>query len=1033
MPTFFELWSGSCVLSASMLSYGFLCRAFEKEPTGLIGEETQDRGDLGLFGNQSLIRRSIESALVWLLHMSPPCGPWSLIQNFAGSTRTSDLPQGDGSREVEVVGNKQMAQCLWYIFLCLRFGCLFSFEHPRGTRALLLPLFKFVLELAGVRLIDYDGCAHGLRPPGWNSSQGDIRLQNPSVLVTNCPYFEVICRKCASVGSHKHESSIAWHDRAGGSHLKYMGRYPQGLCVCYSRASVTAWKEKFQPVKHDIPYVPLETLEANVGVTPDELFSANPIECVEGVVRRKLGVRARAVGEKSSDVSKSTPSSSSAGAAPVSKHKQPTQDFWVETDTQWIWRHVVPRYVFCTPSDPDAPPNGPQLDQISHRREVFCVSVKDSKTYYVDDKDYTCKPTTRHRKVTNPFVGSSVFTKRDALKPPKADVDPSPPVIVPNSLESLSMQLSSMRKEMSVAQLSDPALKAIISCLKKEPAGTYLADPLREGLKTRSRAAQYCYRNNSEGLGLLMCHDPELQRDLPVVPEIVYDGSSKSKDAPKRMTWKHLLLGAVHNTATGNHKNPKDMVNELKQLCAWQRPWELRGDCEKWNARCKLCVSVHTRNRTAPPLGTVKGYKPFFRMQWDMMEVKPTGEDGETYVLTAICPSTKYPFLRPLTTRDSEVVAAAMLDVILDCGVVPCIHQSDNEFCNLAVSELIGLLGATQLFSAALRPQSQGLVERIHRDIRAGLAMAVEALCRAKPRRWPRHLRRLEYKLRHKLLANGQTPYQAVHGFVGSSSLASALGALDEIPEELVFSSWLQEIVSESSRINAELEILFEEQAEARERKQAETVPETGFTAGELVLLRKPFYEKGEGVILPQADGPYAISAVLDPHGVVLEDPLTGEAACRGVRVATARLIKYDFPQEWAAIDLQEDMAPQHEVAVGTLVAVRSAIGRNAPRVHVGRVERFFPAQNQLEVTLFEVPRGSRLGPWTRRPWTVKLDLHTRAVIKQVFAMDEVLAVVELIEGALTQRSLELLSAVGVDVSPVPTLDATLPDVQVRA
>ena len=92
------------------------------------------------------------------------------------------------------------------------------------------------------------------------------------------------------------------------------------------------------------------------------------------------------------------------------------------------------------------------------------------------------------------------------------------------------------------------------------------------------------------------------------------------------------------------------------------------------------------------------------------------GTDGETYVLTAICPNTKYPFLRALTTRDSEAVAEQMLDVNLDCGVVPAIHQSDNEFCNLAVSEMISLLGAVQVFSAALRPQAQGLVERIHRS-----------------------------------------------------------------------------------------------------------------------------------------------------------------------------------------------------------------------------------------------------------------------------------------------------------------------------
>ena len=201
---------------------------------------------------------------------------------------------------------------------------------------------------------------------------------------------------------------------------------------------------------------------------------------------------------------------------------------------------------------------------------------------------------------------------------------------------------------------------------------------------------------------------------------------------------------------------------------------------------------------------------------------------------------------------------------------------------------------------------------------------------------------------------------------------------------------------------------------------------------GELVLVRKPFYEKGESVILPQADGPFTMSMVMDPYGVTLEDPLTGESIYYGSRIATARLIKYDFPQEWAKLDLQEDMKPEFDVKVGSFVAVRSSLGRNAPRVHVGRIERVFLAQKQFEVTLFEIPLGSRLGPWTRRPWAVKLDRVTQAVIKQIFAYGEILSPVELQHGALTTRSLELLSAVGVDVSPVPTLDSTLPDVIIR-
>jgi hypothetical protein len=529
-----------------------------------------------------------------------------------------------------------------------------------------------------------------------------------------------------------------------------------------------------------------------------------------------------------------------------------------------------------------------------------------------------------------------------------------------------------------------------------------------------------------------MRYDPELHRDLPVVPECPYNGSHRSADAPKHMTWKHLLLASVHNVSTASHKNAKEMAEELRKLVAWQKPWELRGDCDKWVARCKLCVSVNSRPRHQPPLGTVKAYKPFFRMQWDMMEVKPSGEDGETYVLTSICPATKFVYLRALTTRDSEVVAEQMFDVILDCGVVPCVHQSDNEFVNMAVSELISLLGATQLFSTALRPQANGLVERIHRDLRSGLAIAVESLCRAAPRKWPRHLRRLEYRLRHKLLPSGKTPYQAVHGFAGSSSLSSALGAFDEIPQDIVFSSWLQNIISEASLIEATLHLDAEEKAAEREQRQHESVPRPEFVAGELVLVRKPFYEKGEGVILPQADGPYVITLVQDTHGVTLEDPLTGEAAFHGDRISTARLIKFDFPSEFAANDLEADAAKEHRITHGCYVCVRSAIGRTAARVHVGRVERFFPAQSQVEVTLYEVPRGSRLGPWGRRPWEVKIDLKG-AVVKQVFHENEILSVVELQNGALSQRSLELLSAVGVEVSPVPTLDSTLPDVVRRA
>ena len=233
----------------------------------------------------------------------------------------------------------------------------------------------------------------------------------------------------------------------------------------------------------------------------------------------------------------------------------------------------MPRVTFVCPTDADAPANGPAVDSLSKRRECFCVAAAGERTFYIEDKDYSCKSSVRHRKVRHPFVGSTVFYKRTVGTGGPVVAPREPPVIAPDTLESMSMQFSTLRRELSVAQALDPRLKAIGSCLRKEPAGSYLADPIREGFKVRARAAQYCLVKDKDGFETIMQWDAELDKNLPVVPDTLYLGGARSTDAPRRMTWKHVILGASHNIATGSHKNSKDMANDIKQLCAWQKPW----------------------------------------------------------------------------------------------------------------------------------------------------------------------------------------------------------------------------------------------------------------------------------------------------------------------------------------------------------------------------------------------------------------------------------------------------------------------------
>ena len=122
------------------------------------------------------------------------------------------------------------------------------------------------------------------------------------------------------------------------------------------------------------------------------------------------------------------------------------------------------------------------------------------------------------------------------------------------------------------------------------------------------------------------------------------------------------------------------MAVELDALVIWCPPEDLRKDCATWFERCKLCISIHGRPRDEASFAAVSACKPFYRLQMDLMEVKPTGLGNERYVFTFICVATRYVFFRPCTNRESTYLATVMLDVILDCGVVPAVVQSDNEY-----------------------------------------------------------------------------------------------------------------------------------------------------------------------------------------------------------------------------------------------------------------------------------------------------------------------------------------------------------------
>ena len=327
-----------------------------------------------------------------------------------------------------------------------------------------------------------------------------------------------------------------------------------------------------------------------------------------------------------------------------------------------------------------------------------------------------------------------------------------------------------------------------------------------------------------------------------------------------------------------------------------------------------------------------------------------------------------------------------------------------------------------------MHPQSQGIVERTHRELRSALAKLIEAYVRSNPRKWPKYVRWLEYKLRHHEIATDITPYQLVHGFRGSSELSTAMGAFKEIPQHILTSDWLRGIIAEIKELESRISEHWITQAEARMRKHEEETPSPSMSEGDLVLLAKPFYERGTGTILPQSDGPFIISRLPTTHTAILEDPFSGELYHGGKPVAASRLARFHYPSAW--INEYEPPATTDDPAIdsltkGDFVALEPNPRRNK-RVYLGRIQTIHHDQKLLEVLLYHVPADSRFGPWQRRPWSLWALPDGRPRL-EVIPYTEVLCPVTFQENALDQKSLTTLSHLGVDVGSTPHRDHSMP------
>ena len=231
----------------------------------------------------------------------------------------------------------------------------------------------------------------------------------------------------------------------------------------------------------------------------------------------------------------------------------------------------------------------------------------------------------------------------------------------------------------------------------------------------------------------------------------------------KPLGFRERLLLHYHNSDVGGHPGRERTCEMLERDWWWPGMFE---DVRRWCARCEVCAMEQGVSGVSTWARTEFYSRPFQVLQFDLISCRdPTDPGPAKYVLTVICCFSRWCWLIPIGRDTSENIANALLyRVFLNLAMFPTVLRSDNgsPFVSEAVARLNKTLEIKHVLGSVYHPQSQGMVERMHKTVNA----VVRKILDEHKQDWEQRLPFAEAILRMSPMAvlGGRSPYEVVTG-----------------------------------------------------------------------------------------------------------------------------------------------------------------------------------------------------------------------------------------------------------------------------
>ena len=207
-------------------------------------------------------------------------------------------------------------------------------------------------------------------------------------------------------------------------------------------------------------------------------------------------------------------------------------------------------------------------------------------------------------------------------------------------------------------------------------------------------------------------------KDIDIGPSTLLCDISMGKPRPVLPTsWTHSIFHKIHSLS---HTGVKPTQKAIAQRFVWNG---MKRDICRWCKECPDCQASKIHRHTRSPLVERQSASDSFRsLHVDLVDFLPESH-GMTYLFTIIDRFTRWPEAISLPDAHASTCVSALLYHWVARFGVPedIVSDRGRQFTSNLWSELNKLLGIDTNTTTAYHPQANGMVERLHQQLKAAL------------------------------------------------------------------------------------------------------------------------------------------------------------------------------------------------------------------------------------------------------------------------------------------------------------------------